>query len=318
VFWSGNKLQKELDTGSSKDSLVYYSNNPGKKPEVDCASIVLSVGPEGYITSQKQGIKVLDDNDKSLLIPKGQFGFILTEEYIKVPHTAMAFISFKAGYKFQGLINVSGFHVDPGWHGRLIFSVYNAGPKDVTLHHGDPFALVWFADLDDSATDKFSKKSAPCKLHGISSDIVNKITGDVFSPITLKNDFDSLKKDTSDQTRKIELDIELFKKSSDYKFENELIKLKNEIRTWVLAGILTVVAGLVIYFGRAGLVNNAHDENTNLASKSNSSLITIVKPESILESKADAASLQNALDLSPKDSSTNIINPQLPSSTQGD
>ena len=53
------------------------------------------------------------------------------------------------------------------------------------------------------------------------------------------------------------------------------IKLKNEIRTWVLAGILTVVAGLVIYFGRAGLVNNAHDENTNLASKSNSSLIEV-------------------------------------------
>ena len=58
----------------------------------------------------------------------GQFAFLLTDEIVEVPDSAMALISIKAKIKWRGLINVSGFHVDPGFKGRLIFSVYNAGP----------------------------------------------------------------------------------------------------------------------------------------------------------------------------------------------
>jgi dCTP deaminase len=40
--------------------------------------------------------------------------------------------------KQRGLVNVSGFHVDPGYSGKLLFSVYNAGPRSIVLTRGEP------------------------------------------------------------------------------------------------------------------------------------------------------------------------------------
>lgn len=70
--------------------------------------------------------------------PPGQFAFILAEETVRVPPSAMAFISMRATFKMKGLVNVSGFHVDPGWNGPLIFAVHNAGPGPVHLQRGLP------------------------------------------------------------------------------------------------------------------------------------------------------------------------------------
>jgi dCTP deaminase len=262
VFWSGNKLQEKLDSKFPVNKIVYYLDDPNKKPKVDCSSIELSVGPEGYITpenddTEKNVIKMLDEKNRTLIIPKGQFGFILTEEHIKVPTEAMAFISFKATYKFQGLINVSGFHVDPGYHGRLIFSVYNAGPKDITLHRGDTFALIWFADLDDSATTEYSKDAVhkASQLNSISSKTINGITGDIFSPITLKNDFDTLK-----------IDFDTLK--------NDLDKWKNGFISWLL-GIALV---LIIYMSRSAISNVIFGEEAKPEDKETSSIVILLEP----------------------------------------
>nr|WP_211227233.1 hypothetical protein [Saccharospirillum impatiens] len=137
------------------------------------------------------------------MIPRGQFGFILTNEFVKVPGDPIAFISFKASYKFRGLINVSGFHVDPGWEGRLIFSVYNAGPSDITLKLHDNFALIWYSDLDRYSSDEFQKKSKQ-KQESISSGLINNISGGVVSPPRLKADIDALEKKLDDKVREIE------------------------------------------------------------------------------------------------------------------
>ncbi len=47
----------------------------------------------------------------------------------------------------MGLINVSGFHVDPGFKGKLLFSVYNAGTGPISMEKGEPYFLIWFAEL---------------------------------------------------------------------------------------------------------------------------------------------------------------------------
>ena len=66
-----------------------------------------------------------------------------TREEVRIPSNVLAFISIKASVKFDGLVNISGFHVDPGFHGRLKFSVYNAGSQPIFLQIGQPaFDLV--------------------------------------------------------------------------------------------------------------------------------------------------------------------------------
>ena len=54
----------------------------------------------------------------------------------------MAFISIKAKLKFRGLVNVSGFHIDPGYRGKIIFAVFNAGPQPILLRRGQPATLT--------------------------------------------------------------------------------------------------------------------------------------------------------------------------------
>jgi dCTP deaminase len=54
----------------------------------------------------------------------------------------------KFGAKAKGLVNVSGFHVDPGYKGRLIFAVYNAGPLNFHVQYGERLFVIWFAELD--------------------------------------------------------------------------------------------------------------------------------------------------------------------------
>jgi dCTP deaminase len=143
-FWSGETLAERLSI------LV----TPFDENCVDCSAYTLHMGREVYVSPNDQTedpqsvtIRQLDDK-QGFTIPPGQFGFLLTDEIVEIPDDALGFISIKAKIKWRGLINVSGFHVDPGFKGRLIFSVYNAGPVPVHLRQGQPMFLLWLANLD--------------------------------------------------------------------------------------------------------------------------------------------------------------------------
>lgn len=192
MFWSGDKLKKNIKY------LMENSQGNTDGIDVDCAAISLTVGDEIYVTpngDKDPSVKqILDEKKPQFIIPKGQFALLITAEIVSVPYYALAFISFKAKYKFKGLINVSGFHVDPGWKGQLTFSVYNAGPTDIVLERGRPFALIWYADLDGSATiDNARKRNKVAR--SLDSEKISDMTGEVFSPFKLKKELDELKKD---------------------------------------------------------------------------------------------------------------------------
>lgn len=164
MFWGGKRLDDELKA-------LISDYHPSR---LDHASYRLRVGPEVYVSptgepdDPRNKPKTQLAEGQGFTIPAGQFGFILTEEYVRVPMEAVAFISIRAGYKFRGLVNVSGFHVDPNYKGRLIFSVFNAGPGPVHLSRGEPCFLIWYADLDRPAQvkEKNGFDSIPSELTG--------------------------------------------------------------------------------------------------------------------------------------------------------
>lgn len=86
--------------------------------------------------------------DGALKIPPGQFALLYSKESVNIPRHAIGFISLKGRVKFKGLINISGFQVDPGFSGHLKFSVCNVSNEDVHLNFDEPCFLIWFADLD--------------------------------------------------------------------------------------------------------------------------------------------------------------------------
>ena len=155
AFWSGATLAARLPD-------LIEGFDPDK---IDCAAYTLRIGPEAYVSPSTAAeaatrTKTVLDHRQDFVIPPGQFAFLLTEERVTVPTSAVAFISMKASIKFRGLVNVSGFHVDPGYCGRLVFGVYNAGPATVHLARGDDCFLIWYASLDRES-ERYSRRTAP-------------------------------------------------------------------------------------------------------------------------------------------------------------
>lgn len=152
-FWSSQTLKLRLH------DLI----EPFEEDRIQSASYELCVGKEVYIsplpdTKPQERKKIIFKEKETVAIPPGQFAYLITSETVSVPNNAIAFISMKFKPKAKGLINVSGFHVDPGYKGRLIFAVYNAGPLNFHVECGERLFAIWFADLD--ATDAHARTQA--------------------------------------------------------------------------------------------------------------------------------------------------------------
>jgi dCTP deaminase len=166
--------------------------HPFNPERIEHGSYELGLGPEAFVTSDGNDPKLSLGTDEEAIIPPGQFGLLLTEETVHIPDDLIAFISIKASIKFRGLVNVSGFHVDPGFHGRLIFAVYNAGSQPIRLSRGQPVFLIWFSAMDGLNPPH---DGAHQGQNTISSETVMRIQGVVASPAELKRQIDSLRTD---------------------------------------------------------------------------------------------------------------------------
>jgi len=169
TFWSSETLKQELPK-------LITPCNPARIAQ---SSYTLRIGKEIFVTKDRhnknsQHTKRTLTENQAFVIPPGQFSFLLTEEVVEVPDNAIAFISMKAGFKYKGLINISGFHVDPGFKGNLLFSVFNAGPSPIHLKRHEECFLIWYANLD-------AKDSLPRKEKGFTEipiRILNQISTD--------------------------------------------------------------------------------------------------------------------------------------------
>jgi dCTP deaminase len=142
---------KELSALQEKSKIIL----PFQQGRLKNGAYELALGSEVYITDSKTGkVEILDDSSsRQVDINPGQFALLLTAEKVNVPKDKIAFISIKAGEKLKGLINVSGFHVDPGFNDHLLFSVYNAGPSTIVLNCGEPYFPIWFAELKNELSE---------------------------------------------------------------------------------------------------------------------------------------------------------------------
>ena len=196
MFWSGETLSHRAKT------LIH----PFDSKRVDCAAYTLSIGPEVYVSPNDQTadpttvtVHKLTEGE-AFTIPPGQFGFLLTEEVISVPADALAFISIRAKIKFRGLVNVSGFHVDPGYRGQLTFSVFNAGPVPVHLKRGQPIFLIWYASLDCET----AFKKTGTTHEGIDPQIVTAVAGELQSFAGLSKKINDVEESLSDRLQDVE------------------------------------------------------------------------------------------------------------------
>lgn len=195
-FWTSQQLELHLPKLIDKFAIE----------RVDCNAYTLRIGDELYVSPTDQTPDPKSSTiqrlakDEAFTIPPGQFAFLITEEIVRVPRDAMAFISMKARIKFKGLVNVSGFHVDPGFHGKLVFSVFNAGPAVVHLRRGQDCFLIWYASLGEDST-KYKDERATTTL---STDLINALPGELQSLEGLHRKIDDVESRLNERLNKVE------------------------------------------------------------------------------------------------------------------
>ncbi len=180
AFWSSETLLRRLPA----EEIV----SDFKRARVKYGAYEMALGVEVFVTSTQRSTKQTLREGMQISIPSGQFGLLLTQETVSIPPDTIAFISIKSRIKFRGLVNVSGFHVDPGFKGPLKFSVFNAGSEDVILQQGEPTFLIWFAELDQKTGDTYDGEHKG--QVGLTSADVGNLQGAIASPGSLKKRLD--------------------------------------------------------------------------------------------------------------------------------
>lgn len=194
AFWGRERWLAEGKKGIGKSPVL-----PWQEERVEAAGYRLSVGREYYVNTDGTSSVVKLDFEDTFVVSPGQFAFILTKEKVQISKSAIGFISIRASIKFKGLVNVSGFQVNPGFNGNLVFAVFNAGPRHINLREGDEIFSLWIADLDAEVLGTHEDKGKiPNNLSNIPMDTINGIAGDALTAYQLDS---RIKKVEADHNR---------------------------------------------------------------------------------------------------------------------
>lgn len=144
-----------------------------EKNNVRQCSYDLRLGSEVYVGGKSAPEKLTDELPYLNLAP-GQFAILTCYERINLQkdekENYMAFIALRSTFKMQGLVNISGFHVDPTHRGTLLFAVQNVGPSDILLKYKEATFSIFFAlvrgDIGDPREREQSTRFKPA-LDGI-------------------------------------------------------------------------------------------------------------------------------------------------------
>jgi dCTP deaminase len=167
--------------------------------ETECVrqcSYDLRLGKELYMAGEPVP-RFLSEEEPYVSLPPGQFAILTCYEIVDIPRNMMAFLSVRSKYKLEGLVNISGFHVDPTFKGVLRFGVQNVGPADILLKLYEPTFTIFFAELTSDeiggGRDKEDDIHFKQGLTGIRLEDVQLLGGKNFTLSTLQKDVDRLR-----------------------------------------------------------------------------------------------------------------------------
>jgi dCTP deaminase len=276
MFWTTEKIRKT----QSGQILI----DPFNSDFVKNGAYELSLGAEAFITTERNDTKQSLDPGEQLTIPPGQFGLLLTEEVVNIPNNAIGFISVRFKKKRQGLVNVSGFHVDPGFKGRLKFAVYNAGSQKIVLSRGERIFMIWFSDLSEATSDTY--KGERSGLMEITSEDVMALQGEIASPAELKEQIEEMRRD-------YEKGISTLEDKMGERFSG----VNDKIATWrgITIAVLTVLGfGILIVVLRESLHSPAIPPNPTVESNRPSGTVQNPNENRVTASEANANSSEKS------------------------
>src|SRR6266478_5025281 len=153
-----------------------------KDSPVQPASLDLTVGLVFEPCREDQNKQDLPVGETRYVLKPGHTAIVLTREELKMPNNLLA-IGFPPSkvVSVNGILMTNPGQVDPGYEGRLRFTVINMGRKDFVLTEGDVIVSLILMELkstsqSDWLTRHSGQKGGPItweNLNRVSSDFVN-------------------------------------------------------------------------------------------------------------------------------------------------
>jgi len=249
---------------------------------------------DGVTRSERLETKQVLKPGESFYIPPGQFAYLLTKETVTVPGNAMAFISMRTAFKFQGLINVSGFHVDPGYSGKLLYAVFNAGPSPVPITEDELLFKIWFCDLDSIPPPQIPMSDDLAPPGSGIFDIDNRLIHGMTPPVV------SLQGLASSQ-RRHETALKDLKADMERRFEvqkptlDSLATVWQSLMTGLLAGLALALASILVSF----IWPIAHKAGESVTCYIWNCSPTVASPKPLLETRPLAPAAARAPEMPP-------------------
>jgi len=241
-FWSTETMRARL---SDEDLITPYDPDL-----IESCAYELRLGSEVYVTGEQSKTKRILETGEQVRIPPGQFANLLTEETVHIPADALGFLSARFKWKQRGLVNVSGFHVDPGYTGKILFSVFNAGPTPVVVARGDRLFLLWYSSLDQETEDKYRGPERT----GITSEDVAHLQGEVATPQALATRVEALEqivKVANPQALATRVDA---------------LELIVKVAKWVIVVVVGAIIATLIGLGLTAAISGGEDSGTTTES----------------------------------------------------
>lgn len=158
-----------IDSDLIRDDLAKeYS----KKSSIQPCSIDLHIG-EMYIPEKKDnqcGGKLNPNKDEFNLKPGGSL-LVRIEENMKLPDDIGGICYAPARYSLKGMLIVNIGHIDPGYEGKLHFTVINLGKENLTLRKGDIISTLLLFKLSHSTYPFGSEELVTIKNKKISKSV---------------------------------------------------------------------------------------------------------------------------------------------------
>lgn len=171
------------------------ANAPGQKPPPPLVSATTAeigkwnskIQPASLdLTIGRILLPIEDKDDKvreapSVSLGQGETVVVETHEYLSMPRTVAAIGFPPAAVSRNGLLMTNPGHIDPGFQGRLKFTVINLGRQPIELASGHPICtlLVFAIPTPDYAYDQLDTTEKPTSpsdaglLGRLSRDLLN-------------------------------------------------------------------------------------------------------------------------------------------------
>jgi dCTP deaminase len=180
-----------IQTLANNTESPLFDDNTYSEASLQQASYDLRLGCEYFVVGDDVPQKLTRRNPYIVLRP-GQFAFLSTLEKVHLPFDVIGLITLRNRFKRQGLVNISGFHVDPTYRGVLIFAVQNIGPSDLRLKFEEPVFTMFLAKTDAKHKED-AGAARPASFDGISLELVQNLGGSTVTLARLQKEIQDLR-----------------------------------------------------------------------------------------------------------------------------